>query len=70
VDHGEGAICRDLRRTFHQSHGGLMINRPAAHGNPDSPRALRKDLGHSDLSLEKFALTKLLLKGDEHEKLN
>ncbi len=47
-----------------------MINRPAAHGNPDSPRALRKDLGHSDLSLEKFALTKLLLKGDEHEKLN
>ncbi|MEZ5654770.1 MAG: hypothetical protein R3E04_02600 [Sphingobium sp.] len=33
-------------------------------------RALRKDLGHSDIALEKFALTKLLLKGDEHEKLD
>ena len=33
-------------------------------------RALRNDLGHSDRSLEKFALTKLLLRGDEHEKLN
>ena len=32
-------------------------------------RALRKDLGHSDNSLEKFALTKMLLRGDEHDKL-
>jgi hypothetical protein len=44
VDHGEGAICRDLRRTFHQSHGGLMINRPAAHGNPDSPLPIENHL--------------------------
>lgn len=32
-------------------------------------RALRKDLGHSDNQLKNFALTKLLLKAEEHEKL-
>jgi len=33
-------------------------------------RALRKDLGHSDATLEPFALTKLVLKPDEHHKLS
>lgn len=33
-------------------------------------RALRKDLGHSDRSLENLALTKLLLRGDEHANLD
>lgn len=33
-------------------------------------RALRKDLGHSDSRLENLALTKLILKGDEHHKLS
>ncbi len=33
-------------------------------------RALRKDLGHSDSPLEKSALTKLILKADEHHKLD
>jgi hypothetical protein len=32
-------------------------------------RALRKGLGHSDTSLEKLALTKLIVKADEHHKL-
>lgn len=32
-------------------------------------RALRKDLGHSDGRLEKLALTKLILRAEEHEKL-
>lgn len=33
-------------------------------------RALRRDLGHSDRSLSKFGLTKLILKADEHYKLD
>lgn len=33
-------------------------------------RALRNDLGHSDANLKPFALTKLILKGDEHAKLD
>lgn len=33
-------------------------------------RALRKDLGHNDSSLRNFALTKLLLRGDEHDNLD
>lgn len=32
-------------------------------------RALRKDLGHNDASLKSLALTKLLVRGDEHDKL-
>lgn len=38
--------------------------------NEDFLRALRKDLGHKDTSLNRFALTKLILKADEHEKLD
>jgi len=37
MEHGEGAICRALRRTVHQGHDGLMVNRLAAHEIPDSP---------------------------------
>jgi hypothetical protein len=33
-------------------------------------RALREDLGHSDSTLKDFALTKLILKADEHHKLD
>lgn len=33
-------------------------------------RALRKDLGHADNRMDKFGLTKLILKADEHHKLN
>ena len=33
-------------------------------------RALRADLGHSDSTLKEFALTKLILKADEHHKLD
>ena len=33
-------------------------------------RSFRKDLGHRDSTLPKLALTKLLLKADEHDKLN
>jgi hypothetical protein len=33
-------------------------------------RALRKDLGHADSSLDKLALTKLIVRGDEHHKLD
>ena len=33
-------------------------------------RALRTDLGHRDGSLDKFALTKLIVKGDEHHMLD
>ena len=33
-------------------------------------RALRKDLGHNDTALESFALSKLILKVEEHHKLN
>ena len=32
-------------------------------------RSLRKDLGHNDSSLGRFGLTKMLLRGDEHDKL-
>jgi hypothetical protein len=32
-------------------------------------RSLRRDLGHSDRKLEKLGLTKLLLKGEEHDRL-
>lgn len=32
-------------------------------------RALRKDLGHNDASLPTLALTKLVLKAEEHEKI-
>src|SRR3546814_17422425 len=38
--HGQGPVRRPVRRTLHQSHGGVMFNRPPAHGNPDSPAAL------------------------------
>lgn len=33
-------------------------------------RALRRDLGHSDGSLKSFALTKLIVRGDEHHKFD
>lgn len=33
-------------------------------------RALRSDLGHGDSALEPFALTKLILKAEEHHKLD
>jgi hypothetical protein len=33
-------------------------------------RALRKDLGHNDQKMEKFGLTKLIVKGDEHGALD
>jgi len=32
-------------------------------------RSLRRDLGHNDRKLEHLGLTKLLIKGDEHDKL-
>lgn len=35
----------------------------------DLLRALRKDLGHSDSALERYALTKLILRAEEHHKL-
>jgi hypothetical protein len=28
MDHGQGAVRRSLRRTLHQSHGGLMFKPP------------------------------------------
>ena len=37
VDHGQGPVRRHLRRTPHQSHGGVMFNRPHTHEFPDSP---------------------------------
>ena len=33
-------------------------------------RALRKDLGHNDKKMEHLGLSKLLIKGDEHHKLD
>lgn len=33
-------------------------------------RALRKDLGHSDSAMDRYGLTKLILKADEHHKLD
>ena len=33
-------------------------------------RAIRKDLGHNDGALERFALTKMIVRGDEHHKLS
>ena len=33
-------------------------------------RSFRKDLGHNDRALENLALTKLILKPDEHDKLD
>ena len=36
----------------------------------DFLRALRKDLGHNDRWLEKFSLTKMVLRGDQHDQLS
>lgn len=33
-------------------------------------RALRRDLGHNDRALDKLALSKLLIKADDHDKLD
>ena len=33
-------------------------------------RAFRRDLGHRDRRLERFGLTKLIVKGDEHHKMD
>lgn len=38
--------------------------------NEEFLRALRKDLGHKDGALDKFALTKMILKAEEHKGLN
>jgi hypothetical protein len=40
VDHGKGPVRRHLRRTVHQSHGGIMFNRPPTHEIND--RALNR----------------------------
>ena len=37
VGHGKSAVRRSVRRALHTNHGVTMVNRPLAHGIPDSP---------------------------------
>jgi hypothetical protein len=37
VGHGKNSIRCTHRRALHQGHGGLMINRQAVQGIPDTP---------------------------------
>ena len=38
MDHGQSPVRRNLRRTLHQSHAGVIFKRPPAHEISDSPR--------------------------------